>query len=98
MTDDLISQIVDELLDPNFAGRTHSYRTTYKAGCDGPLCRKAERDRSNRKRAKANPERRARSKSAELDAFLDEVIKGLGLERKRPGVKSPDEEAALQVA
>lgn len=83
MTDDLISKIVDELTDPDYSGRTHSYRTTYKAGCRGPLCLKSERDRSNRKRAKANPDRRARPQMGELDAFLERVVKAMGLQPKR---------------
>ena len=85
MTDDLISKIVDELTDPEYEGRTHGRRTTHKAGCKGPLCLKSERDRSNRRRQQANPERRPRSQSVELDAFLETVIKALALQPKRPG-------------
>lgn len=85
MTDDLISKIVDELTDPEYSGKTHGCRTTYKTGCKGPLCLKSERDRSNRKRANKNPDRRPRTQSAELDAFLEQVIKALGLHPKRRG-------------
>lgn len=47
--------IKDELNDPRYANRKHGSRATYAKGCDGPLCSKAERDRS-----RARNERRAK--------------------------------------
>lgn len=49
-----MADVKAELEDPRFGGRRHS-RATAALGCNGPLCRKAERDRSrnrNQQRAK----------------------------------------------
>lgn len=41
--------IITELLDEEFAGRTHGNRKTYDSGCKGPICRKAARDHGRRR-------------------------------------------------
>ena len=82
MTEDLISQLVDELTNPEFEGRKHYSRSTYKDGCHGPLCTKSERDRAAKKRERQNPHRRTVPRAealAVLDAHLDLVIDALGL-------------------
>lgn len=82
MTEDLITQLVNELTDPAFAGRKHYSRSTYKDGCHGPLCTKSERDRAAKKRERLKPERRLVPRAPELvtlDAHLETVINALGL-------------------
>lgn len=41
---DVITQIRDELANPQWITWQHGSRTTYKKGCHGPLCKKAYRD------------------------------------------------------
>lgn len=41
--------ILEELMDPEYASRQHYSRATYAEGCHGPLCRKAERDRGRQR-------------------------------------------------
>lgn len=54
MWDNLPDDIREELTNPEFISRKHCSRATYALGCHGPLCRKAERDRSRiRNEAKA---------------------------------------------
>lgn len=38
------AEVVLELSDDRFGGRTHGRKPTYQAGCHGPLCQKVERD------------------------------------------------------
>lgn len=47
MWDEMTEDIRAELLDPEYASRTHGSRSTYADGCHGPLCREAERIRAN---------------------------------------------------
>ena len=42
---ELAPDVAAELADPHFLTRTHGKKATYQAGCRGPLCRKAERER-----------------------------------------------------
>ncbi len=82
MTEDLVTLLVNELTDPEFEGRKHYSRSTYKDGCHGPLCTKSERDRAAKKRERQNPHRRTVPRAAalaELDGHLDRVIDALGL-------------------
>lgn len=44
---DIEGEIHQELDDARFATKTHGRRSTYMAGCRGPLCRKSERDAKN---------------------------------------------------
>jgi hypothetical protein len=74
----LAMQIMNELSDPVYAARKHGTRTTFDAGCNGPLCAKANRDRSRWLYLQKNPtpkRNRPGSKNPELDKFLDEVIR-----------------------
>lgn len=48
---DLWRQLVSELLNEKFQGRTHGNRRTRDAGCKGPLCKKAQRDYGRRRYA-----------------------------------------------
>ena len=43
---ELPPEIRAELENPEFITRKHCSRATYALGCHGPLCQKAERDRS----------------------------------------------------
>lgn len=67
----LFGEILFELTDERFAGRTHMSRKTYDDDCRGPLCRKMERDRSRKRYQRGNPSStRNRRKSALDDAVL----------------------------
>ena len=44
-----------EVMDEKFAGRTHSNRRTYDAGCLGPACKKAGREHGRRRTQVATP-------------------------------------------
>ena len=46
MLDHLPDDVREELLDPKYFGRRHYSRATYAKGCHGPLCKKAERERT----------------------------------------------------
>lgn len=39
-----LKDVREELADPRFLTRTHGAKATSYKGCDGPLCRKKERD------------------------------------------------------
>lgn len=57
MLDRLPDDVRKELGDPEFGTRKHHSRATYALGCNGPLCKKAERDRGrtrNQRRALDN--------------------------------------------
>lgn len=43
------NEIIKELLDEEYLGRTHGNRRTYDVGCKGPICRKAARDHARRR-------------------------------------------------
>lgn len=44
---DIVVQIEQELDDPRWKTRTHGSIGTYVDGCRGPLCRRANRERTN---------------------------------------------------
>lgn len=46
---DLWHKLIVELLDTEYAGRTHGSRRTYDAGCKGPLCSKGVREHARRR-------------------------------------------------
>lgn len=87
MWDDLADDVLAELKDPDFIGRTHYKKATYAVGCRGPLCRKLERDE-----ARADTEKAAReagrdytpriTPAQERDPELDTVIEWHLNERK----------------
>lgn len=56
MWDRLPDDVLAELTDKEYTGRTHGRRATYAQGCHGPLCKKSERDLGHEKYT----ERRAR--------------------------------------
>lgn len=94
MWDNLPQDVKDELLDedPRFKGRQHYSRSTYALGCHGPLCRKAERDRTRRRtearakgRGKAyvpNLKLRETRKVEERDDELNRIIEWHLADRK----------------
>jgi hypothetical protein len=70
----LIGQILFELSDETYRDRTHNRRKLYDEGCKGPLCLKAERDRSRKRYQKGNPgASRNRRKSQIDDAVLNYI-------------------------
>lgn len=81
MWDEIPEDVKAELLNPKFSSRSHYSRSTYADGCHGPLCQKAERDRSRRRteyRAarsgrKYTPAPRTPEDLA-TDALLDRII------------------------
>lgn len=82
MLTELIIGVAVELLNPEFGGRKHYSRSTYKDGCHGPLCLKAERDKAARRYAAKNPGRIALPRTPQQqvrDEYLEQVIKAFGL-------------------
>lgn len=70
----LIGQVLFELSDEMYRNRTHNSRKLYDEGCKGPLCLKAERDRSRKRYQKGNPgASRNRRKSQIDDAVLNYI-------------------------
>ena len=43
--EELIVEVLAEIEEVKYLTLSHGKRSTYSAGCRGPLCRKAERDR-----------------------------------------------------
>jgi hypothetical protein len=43
---DIYAEIIEELDNPKFKTRIHGRSALYKAGCDGPMCTKAHRDKT----------------------------------------------------
>ena len=73
----LAEEVVEELVNPDYATRTHGTRSCHNAGCRGPLCTKFNRDRSRKVYRKNNPEtsrKRVGARDPVLDSFLDAVI------------------------
>jgi hypothetical protein len=78
----LVAQVGHELLNTDFTGRKHYSRSTYKDGCHGPLCLKAERDKAARRYAARNPDRKPMERNAwqiARDEYLETVINAMGL-------------------
>jgi|SRR6478736_2577318 len=80
-SEEIPEDIKAEILDKAYAARTHGNRACYAAGCRGPLCRKAERDRGLiRHREKAQEEgktvtpKEAPHPARERDELLDRII------------------------
>lgn len=93
MWDNLADDVLAELKDPDYIGRTHYKKATYAVGCRGPLCKKRERDE-----ARASTERAAReagrpyvprpTPAQERDDELNAVIAWHFSERKAAAVAS----------
>ena len=72
--------ILLELADKIYDGRTHATRACYAKGCRGPLCRKSERDRGRERHAARQAEkgkevtRLPPTEAQERDEFLNQVI------------------------
>lgn len=73
---EIIGEIVTELADPEYRDRIHGSHNAYSKGCDGPLCRKYNRDKVRENYRKRHPEvQRARApRDPELDDMLTRVI------------------------
>lgn len=73
-----MEDICEELDNPNYLTRKHGSRATAALGCNGPLCRKAERDRQrerNERRAElAGREYNPRDRLWDRDELLEAVI------------------------
>lgn len=72
----LLDEIEAELADPEHAHREHGRRSTYVTGCRGILCRKDERDDTQRRRSEIygyTPQLITPEKQA-LYMFLDLMI------------------------
>lgn len=70
----LVGQIYFELTDERFGNKKHHRLKLYNNGCRGPLCRKAERDRSRARYQKGNTLLRTnRRGSIILDAAIDYI-------------------------
>lgn len=68
MNIDDLKQLVDqELADERFLTRTHGRGSTYRDGCKGPLCQRANRRRHNRIRT-------GRPDTAGYQAILDKML------------------------
>lgn len=63
----LLGQILFELSDEQYRGRIHNRRKLYDEGCKGPLCLKAERDRSRRRYQKGNPSAGRNRRKSQID-------------------------------
>lgn len=66
--DDLKALVEKELADENYLTRTHGRGATYRAGCKGPLCQRANRNRHQRIRTGAAE---AHGYQAILDRMLE---------------------------
>src|SRR6478735_2729430 len=80
-SEEIPEDIKAEILDKAYAARTHGNRACYAAGCRGPLCRKAERDRGIvRHREKKEEEGKPVTPKEKLhparqrDRLLDDII------------------------
>lgn len=77
VSNDIHNDAQREVSDPAFAGRTHGKRATFAAGCKGPMCMKANRDRARKQYRDTNPQAsRARpgSRTAMEDLLLNNLI------------------------
>jgi hypothetical protein len=63
---ELWKEVVTELADPQFSGRTHNNRRTHDAGCKGPICKKAVREYARRRNSTS-----ANEKYKFVDPILD---------------------------
>ncbi len=90
---DQLADVLEELNDPRYANRQHGSRATSALGCNGPLCKKAERDRS-RRRNHARAARQGRMykegpRMYDRDDLMDAIIRWHKLkmvERRMEGV------------
>ena len=65
-----MKDVVDELEDPRYGGRSHGSRATYAIKCRGPLCNKVERDRQ-RRRNQAKARKAGRPYQASIHRVYD---------------------------
>lgn len=84
------ADILFELHDPEYQGRSHATRSTYAKGCRGPLCRKSERDRGRERHASRQAEKGKKvtrlpaTEAQARDEFLNQVIAWHKMVRSEP--------------
>lgn len=85
--DNLPEDVIAELEDERFNTRTHGKRATAGVGCNGPLCRKAERDAAHekysRKRQRAGKPPARVGLRDEKARERDELLEGIQLWHER---------------
>lgn len=72
---EVVEQVKAEIANPEYSGRTHGKPATRNAGCTGPLCKKALRDRMRPEMRRLHgytAERRSRVR--DLDPLLTVLI------------------------
>jgi hypothetical protein len=79
---ELWHQLCVELLDTQYAGRTHGHRRTYDAGCQGPMCKKAMREHG-RRRSTATPSEKYRYLDLIIEAWFVEATDRVAMVRTR---------------
>lgn len=76
----LLLQVVKELSDPLYLGRTHGKISCYNEGCRGPFCRKVNRDRSRQMYGnKTNVKRHRQRRQHKEDEMLALLAANIGL-------------------
>lgn len=81
---EVTQEILAELNDEQFVGKTHGTRSGAKAGCKGPMCLKFTRDRVRESYRRNNPTatRLRGPANPELDRFLEQVIEAHAQQRQ----------------
>jgi hypothetical protein len=90
LRDQIRAEVLEELSGP-FGNRTHYSKSTYSAGCRGPMCRKAERDKTKERQEKVyrksglpyRPQRDT-EENCMRDDILNQMIYVHRAERNRP--------------
>lgn len=75
-----MADVLAEINDPRFGGRSHGSRATYAVKCRGPLCTKVEREKQRAKnertaRAAGRPYQASIHRKYDRDALLTAIIR-----------------------
>lgn len=74
-----LEDVRNELNDPKYATRRHGSRATAALGCNGPLCKRAERIRSRRRNElRAKKAGRSYNPSRERLYDRDDLLEAIG--------------------
>lgn len=80
----------EELLAPEYAAYVHGRRATKALGCNGPMCRKANRDYGRTVQRRINGAQTERiSAIRQFDAFLDAFIEYAARVHSELGIQAP---------